>query len=723
MRLMIKRLIFISLILSFAAFGNICAFAETESVAHSSSAIDVNGTEVEIEGYNIEGNNYFKLRDIAAALSETNKNFQVEYDKDNDRVVITAGKNYEPDGTENFEAEDPDNKQIKETVSEVYFGENKIELKAYNVDGYNYVKLRDVASMMDFALMYYGDIKEVSFVTDKKYAESKEFYPEDPNSNPAPDDGNATPDSSGLYSTEIINDYSMYFYNYVDGYKIMASKDMNIDMSFSEFRTVLEKSDLRIEIYRQQLSSGGYNSYVNYGNRFISDSSTYTKVENKTITVAGHSARLLEWYRKPLAKVANDKCYYASVDVKINSSEVLTLLFKSSAPFDVSGGSKSYINILNTLSLTQQSVKAVNRQTQTIENKNWNEETAALYKKYFSADSQLTWGIFEPAAPYDMTQLKATESRVEGKFKFLVYYTNINSNIEKLQTILANAAAEGRTVELTLQTVANSDGNGNMLMDALDGKHDDFLNQYAKAVAESGKPVLFRLCNEMNGDWCMYSAYHTSKDTSLYVEFYKYVYSIFEKNGALKNTIWVWNPNERSYPYYDWNHALCYYPGDQYVDVVGLTGYNTGTYHQAENWRSFATIYDTFYYQYCSWFSQPLMITEFACSSYGGDKAQWVNDMFAKINDYSRIKVAIWWDGCDYDSDGNIARAYFIDDNEGVLDAFKNYFNQHKEITQNEADSTATDLDKEDGATEKDHDKESDATEKNLDKEEKATEK
>ncbi len=719
MRLMIKKLIFISLILSFAAFGSICAFAETDSTAHSSSAIDVNGTEVEIEGYNIEGNNYFKLRDIAAALSETDKNFQVEYDKDNDRVVITAGKNYAADGTENYEPENPDNKQIKETVSEVYFNENKIELKAYNVDGYNYVKLRDVASMMDFALMYYAETKSVSFITDMKYAESQEFYPQDPSN----DEENADSDMSGLFGTEVINDYSMYFYNYVDGYKIMASKDMNIDMSFSEFRTVLEKSDLRIEIYRQPLSSAGsYASYVNYGNKFINDSSTYTKVVKKAVTVAGHTANVLEWYRSPLARVNNDKCYYASVDVKINSSEVLTFLFKSAVPFGTSTGSKSYMDIMNTLSLTQQTVKAVNRQTQTIANKNWNEETAALYKKYFSADSQLTWGIFEPAAPYDMTQIKATESRVEGKFKFLVYYTNINSNIEKLQTVLANAAAEERTVELTLQTVANSDGKGNMLMDALDGKYDDFLNQYAKAVAASGKPMLFRLCNEMNGDWCMYSAYHTSKDTSLYVEFYKYVYSVFEKNGALKNTIWVWNPNERSYPYYDWNHALCYYPGDEYVDIVGLTGYNTGTYHQAENWRSFATIYDNFYYQYCSWFSQPFMITEFACSSYGGDKAQWVRDMFAKINDYSRIKVAIWWDGCDYDSDGSIARAYFIDDNEGVLDAFKNYFNQHKEITQNETDSTATDLDKEDSTTEKGHDKEADSAENNLDKEDNATE-
>ena len=30
-----------------------------------------------------------------------------------------------------------------------------------------------------------------------------------------------------------------------------------------------------------------------------------------------------------------------------------------------------------------------------------------------------------------------------------------------------------------------------------------------------------------------------------------------------------------------------YYPGDEYVDIYGITGYNTGTYYEGESWRSF----------------------------------------------------------------------------------------------------------------------------------------
>ena len=65
-----------------------------------------------------------------------------------------------------------------------------------------------------------------------------------------------------------------------------------------------------------------------------------------------------------------------------------------------------------------------------------------------------------------------------------------------------------------------------------------------------------------------------------------------------------------------------------------------------------------------------MMITEFSCSAMGGNKAAWIADMFEEIKNYPDIKLAIWWDGCDYDKDGNIARSYFIDDSEEVLDAF-----------------------------------------------------
>lgn len=490
--------------------------------------------------------------------------------------------------------------------------------------------------------------------------------------------GNAPAYAAGdaLYDMEEINQYSQYFTNHVDGYRLMVQRSMEADMSCASVRTVLSNAANTIEIYDQKLGGGeSFASYRYYGNRFIGEYPSYRVAYDGWMTIAGRQAYVLEWSRPALKNVPNDKCWYASVDMQISGDRALTFLFKSAKPFE-QFGSKYYILVLETLTLEDKTAQPIDRRTEAAPNPVWNEETRALYDAWFSPESGLVWGIYEPGAPrWDVEKLYVLEKGLDHRFPLLLEYSGFPScDVEAVRETLDHAAKDGRTVELTLQT--DPDEAGNVLMDTLNGQYDELLNAYARTVAESEKPVLFRLCNEMNGDWCVYSAYHTSKDTDLYKAFYRYVYGVFAKNGALANTIWVWNPNERSFPNFDWNHALCYYPGDEYVDVVGLTGYNTGTYYPGERWRGFGEIYDALYRTYADHFAQPLMITEFSCSSFGGDKAAWVREMLGAIGAYDRIKAAVWWDGCDWDGEGNIARSYFIDDDPGVLDAFRAYFAQ-----------------------------------------------
>ena len=66
------------------------------------------------------------------------------------------------------------------------------------------------------------------------------------------------------------------------------------------------------------------------------------------------------------------------------------------------------------------------------------------------------------------------------------------------------------------------------------------------------------------------------------------------------------------------------------------------------------------------------MITEFACSDIGGDKSAWIKDMFKQLPNYPRIKAAVWWNHADYDTDGTVARSYFINSTDEVTTAVKN---------------------------------------------------
>ncbi|MDR2089655.1 MAG: glycoside hydrolase family 26 protein [Clostridiales Family XIII bacterium] len=476
----------------------------------------------------------------------------------------------------------------------------------------------------------------------------------------------------GLYTLEDEGAYNR-FTNFVGGYSLLVDKDLRVDMRIAGVCATLEGPDKRISIFNQKLGGGvSASDYIAYSNGFLSNWTDHYLEYNGTQEIGGRNVHVTLWSRGRLSRIDNDKCYYACLDIPAGDGEYVTVLVSSSAPLHRSGG---YAYPAEGFRTVPKSAPPYIRRGGSVNAafRGWNEETETFYEHYFGAESPLTWGIFEPHAPGNIEPLKEYEALVDYSFPILLNYSNFE-NVHKHPNLLQrleSAHKNGRTLELTLQTSAvQSPGESNAVYAILNGAYDAFLTDYAETVAAFGHPVLFRLGNEMNGDWCPYAGYNTSRDPRIFVEFYRYVYSFFERADA-RNVIWIWNPNGKSFPNFTWNDALMYYPGDEYVDVVGLTAYNTGDYYPGETWKSFAELYDNIYYSYVEKYEKPLMITEFASAVSGGDKNQWVLDMFAHIRYYDRIKVAVWWDGADYDSNGRIARNYFIDDPKILTETFR----------------------------------------------------
>ncbi|TCO73152.1 glycoside hydrolase family 26 protein [Marinisporobacter balticus] len=473
--------------------------------------------------------------------------------------------------------------------------------------------------------------------------------------------------------------YNEYI-NYADGYKINYPKHMGIDSSLSTVKTIIADEERKIEIYYDDFRDTQHSSiaYSNYSNAFIRNRKDHIKQYENTIFVNGMKTHLLVWSRKKLEKVKNDKNYYVSAEIMKNNNEVYTIFIKSETPFK---NYEDYMDVINSFQLIERSETAqINTKFKSVE-KNLNEETRDFYEQYFLKSDHLKWGIFEQSAPEEFWYLNALESKLDYTFEFLVRYQSLDVPFPMEEMI--NAYKKNRYVELTLQTMHMGQDNASITYDILDGKYDDYFNEYVKKIKEFEHPILFRLNNEMNGDWCVYSSYYTSKDTELYNELWRYLYNKFEENGV-DNVLWVWNPHDLSFPNFKWNHYLNYYPGDQYVDIIGLTGYNTGNYYKGEIWRDFDEIYPVLYDEYMSIFEQPFMITEFGSNSVGGDKIKWVNDMFDRFeqNPFSNIKVAIWWNGIDWDPNQNPARIYRLDRNEEMINTFRErlkFFNKEKE--------------------------------------------
>lgn len=449
------------------------------------------------------------------------------------------------------------------------------------------------------------------------------------------------------------------------GFEIGILEDMTIDDNLQGIVTQISNKDISLSIFYDDFtnSTNDYNTYVWYANRFLDDTQNHKLIEEKITEINGKYTHFLAYSRKKLSKLENDKNYYCSAEIKVSDKEVYTILVKTNSE-DLTQA-KSIIS----------SFKVIGKPTNTkledghfkVKELNKNEKTKEIYNKYFSDEATLTWGIFEAEAPKKFENVNSIEEKIGYDFKFLIRYQSFNTELPSEE--INEAAKLGKIIELSPQTMNTNQGEID-IYEILDGKYDEYLNKYAQDIKNLDTPILFRINNEMNGDWCGYCAFHYAKDAELYKETWKYIYDIFEKNGV-DNVLWVWNPNHKSFPNFNYNNALVYYPGDEYVDIVGLTAYNTGNYYPGEQWSTFDELYKEYYEEYSRIFEKPLMITEFGASIFGGDKIKWTQEMFNSLKNYPRIKVAIWWSHIDYDAKGNEARVYRIDRPSEVLDVFK----------------------------------------------------
>ena len=306
---------------------------------------------------------------------------------------------------------------------------------------------------------------------------------------------------------------------------------------------------------------------------------------------------------------------------------------------------------------------------------NWSEETRSVYDDIVNGDV-LRWGIYTADVYKTGIEEKIPELEEALNYKFQVVLSYVHSVGEFPAEFMEKNWEQGRIVELTYQLTENN--NEDMfgyspLLDLYRGVNEEMVREFARAAKEFGHPFLFRVCNEMNSDWTSYGGVVNMADPDLFVTVYQRMYEIFQEEGV-DNCIWIYNPNDRNAPPSRWNDALNYYPGNEYVQMIGVTGYNNGTYYRkwAESWREFDEIYDAIQAEYGEVFGAfPWIITEFSSSSVGGDKVAWIENMFAHIGNYPNIKIAVWFSAADYDVDGTVARPYWLDETKGTLEAFR----------------------------------------------------
>jgi hypothetical protein len=87
-----------------------------------------------------------------------------------------------------------------------------------------------------------------------------------------------------------------------------------------------------------------------------------------------------------------------------------------------------------------------------------------------------------------------------------------------------------------------------------------------------------------------------------------------------------------------------YYPGDAYVDVLAVDGYNWGAgTPQFGGWQTFSQVFMPAYHRLRALGPQPIWLAEVGTTADGGDKAAWIRDMFAHARTMDRLAAIVWF--------------------------------------------------------------------------------
>lgn len=179
------------------------------------------------------------------------------------------------------------------------------------------------------------------------------------------------------------------------------------------------------------------------------------------------------------------------------------------------------------------------------------------------------------------------------------------------------------------------------------GALDDYIYRWADEIGEWGRRTFIRFAHEFNGDWYPWTPACGTSPTA-YVSAWRHVHEIFADRDVA-NVEWIWAPVVADGPFSDW------YPGDEYVDVLGIDGYNWGTTLPSTRWVTPEQLFGAALDELRSIAAdKPILVAEVGCAESGGCKAEWIADFVGFLREQRDVIGFVWFDH-DKENDWRIA--------------------------------------------------------------------
>lgn len=178
------------------------------------------------------------------------------------------------------------------------------------------------------------------------------------------------------------------------------------------------------------------------------------------------------------------------------------------------------------------------------------------------------------------------------------------------------------------------------LHDVAAGKYDTYLINLATQVKRIHAPVALSFAHEMNGWWYPWSvrvpnAQQVTNRPQFFVAAWRHIWKLFRAQHVT-NVTWVWTCS-RDAQRSGWPSLSAWWPGDRYVDWVGMNGY----------YRAPGQTFDYLYKEQLqivrSFTQHPVLITETGVGHGPSQPAQ-ISNLFSGIHRTKGMLGFIWFD-------------------------------------------------------------------------------
>lgn len=259
------------------------------------------------------------------------------------------------------------------------------------------------------------------------------------------------------------------------------------------------------------------------------------------------------------------------------------------------------------------------------------------------ADGQRVLGVATAGAPTDLGELGGIAGAAGVQIDQVTFYAAWSLGGGFPAADASRIADAGATPELTWEPWDPTRGlvQPEYSLDRITaGDHDAYLTRWARQIKSWGRPLVIRFAHEMNGDWYPWAQGVNGNGPGDHAAAWRHVVDVFRR-VKVPNVTWSWSANV---PYPGSTPLADLYPGNAYVGRVGLDGYNWGTTQSWSTWQSFGEVFGAGVAELDALSTRPIHVTETgAPEGAGGDKAAWITDMWAWLDQHPEVRGVMWF--------------------------------------------------------------------------------